>query len=314
VINRVLKLDHRPRQSKIDVAGSALVVGGVSLLLIGVQTAGSAARITSSAWAWAIPGVVMLVAFVWWETRAQEPIVPMHLFRNPVFAVANILSFVTSSVMFGALIFIPLYLQSVRGVSPTVSGLRLLPMLAGVLLTSISAGRLVSAFGRYKMFVVSGTAILSAGLGLMTTITPGTGAWPLAGMMFVVGAGLGLFMQILVLVVQNTVPPQHMGVGTATVTFFRTLGGAVGSAVLGAILLLNERSSLPHYEQVYGAGSRLATAHAFTHGMDRAYLYALPPAVLSFLLSFLLREVRLRSGRSGGGADGKPSVAVEALG
>lgn len=295
VINRVLKLDHRGRRSKIDLTGSVLIVAGVSLLLVAVQVAGSAARITSSTWAYGVPGLMLLLAFVWWERRAAEPIIPLQLFRIPVFAVANTLAFITGSVMFGALLFIPLYLQLVRGVSPTISGLRLLPMLAGVLLTSISSGRAVSRFGRYKAFVVTGTAVLAGGLALMTTITVGTGAWALAGMLFVVGLGLGLFMQILVLAVQNTVPFQHMGVGTASVTFFRTLGGAVGSAVLGAVLVLQEKNVLPHYQLRYGSRSPLATAHAFTYGMDRAYLYALPVAVAAFLLSFLMQEVKLRS-------------------
>ena len=294
VINRVLKLDHRARRSKVDVAGSVLIVGGVSLVLVAVQVAGAAARITSSMWAYGIPGLVLIVAFIWWEGRAQEPIIPMKLFRVRVFAVSNALGFITGSVMFGALIFIPLYLQTVRGVSPTISGLRMLPMLAGVLLTSISSGRIVSRYGRYKIFIVSGTAVLAAGVGVMTTITVGTGAWALSGMLFIVGLGLGLFMQILTLAVQNTVPFEYMGVGTASVTFFRTLGGAVGSAVLGAILILRQRSSLAHYQHTYGAGPA-AISHSFVYGMDQAYLYALPVAVAAFLLSFLMQEVRLRS-------------------
>ena len=315
VINRVLKLDHRAVKRKIDVMGSVLIVAGVSLLLVGVQNAGNAARLTATSWAFIISGVVLLVGFVLWERRAAEPIIPLHLFRIPVFAVANTLGFITGSVMFGALLFLPLYLQSVRGVSPTISGLRLLPMLAGLLLTSITSGRLVSKYGRYKMFVVSGTLVLAAGVAIMTGITTTTGAWPLAGMLFIIGLGLGLFMQILVLAVQNSVPPENMGVGTASVTFFRTLGGAVGSAVLGAVLILKERQSLPHYVQLYGPG-KAASAHAFVHGMDTAFLYALPVAVLAFLLSFLLQEVRLRSGAPGAGGPGgggQTEVPVESM-
>ena len=308
VINRVLKLDHRAQRSKVDVAGSVLIVAGVSLLLVAVQLAGTAARVTTSTWVYGIPGILLLVAFVWWEKRAAEPIIPLQLFRNPVFAVANTLGFITGTVMFGALIFLPLYLQSVRGVSPTISGLRMLPMLAGVLLTSITSGRLVTRLGRYKAFVVAGTLVLAVGLGVMTTVTVDTGSWPLAGMLFIVGLGLGLFMQILVLAVQNSVTVEHMGVGTASVTFFRTLGGAVGSAVLGAILILQERNSLPRYQRIYGATSPSATAHAFTYGMDRAFLYALPVAVLAFLLSFLMQEVRLRSTVGPGGG---PEVPAE---
>ncbi len=306
VINRVLKLDHKPRTSKVDVAGSLLIVSGVSLLLVGVQIAGTAAKLTATAWAYAIPGLALLVAFVWWERRAPEPIIPLRLFRNSVFAVSNTLAFITGTVMFGALIFLPLYLQSVRGVSPTISGLRLLPMLAGVLITSIGSGQLVSRWGRYKNFVIAGTLVLTVGVAIMTQITVATGAWPLAGMLFVIGLGLGLFMQILVVAVQNAVPVTDMGVGTASVTFFRTLGGAVGSAVLGAVLILKEASSLHHYQSVYGANSPVAVQHAFTFGMDQAFVYALPVAALSFILSFLLREVKLRSGADH--ADPKPSA------
>jgi MFS family permease len=167
-------------------------------------------------------------------------------------------------------------------------------MLAGVLIASITSGRIVSRLGRYKAFVVAGTALLAIGLGLMTLISTTTGAWTLAGMLFIIGVGLGLFMQTLILAVQNSIPHEYMGVGTASVTFFRTLGGAVGSAVLGAILLLKEKSILPHYIVVYG-NRTTATKHAFVYGMDRAFEYALPVAVLAFLLSFLLREVRLRT-------------------
>lgn len=305
VINRVLKLDHKPRQSKVDVVGSLLIVGGVSLVLVGVQAFGNDARMTTGAWALMAGGVAMLVAFVVWEGRVAEPIIPLHLFKNRVFAVANTLGFVTGAVMFGSLVFLPLYLQTVRHVSPTISGLRLLPMLAGVLLTSIWSGRLVSKLGRYKAFVVAGTLILAAGVALMTRITISTGAWTLAGMLFVIGVGLGLFMQILVLAVQNSVPVQYMGVGTASVTFFRTLGGAIGAAVLGAVLLLEEKAKAPGYQKLYGSQ---AGSHAFVYGMDRAFIYTFPLAVLAFGLSFLLKEVRLRSSPSG-----RAEVSVESM-
>ena len=310
VVNRVLRLDDIPRRSKIDVAGSVLIVSGVSLFLIGVQVAGGAARITGAAYAYGITGLVLVAAFVWWEARAPEPIIPLGLFRNRVFTVANVVGFITGCVMFGALIFLPLYFQTVRHVSPTASGLRLLPMLAGMLITSISSGRLVSKFGRYKLFVNTGTAVLACGIGIMTTITVNTGAWALAGMLFLIGVGLGLFMQTLILAVQNSIPYENMGVGTASVTFFRTLGGAVGAAVLGAILILREKKSGPHYVQVYG--KTLGQAHAFVHGMDVAFTYAVPVAVLAFLLSFLMVEVRLRTTLGGGGAGSPPDApAVE---
>lgn len=313
LINRVLKLDHNARRSKVDVAGSILIVGGVSLLLVGVQVAGAAARLTPVAWAYLVPGVVLLVGFAWWETRAAEPIIPLHLFRNRVFAVANTIGFVAGTVMFGALLFMPLYMQHVRGISPTYSGLRMLPMLAGVLITSISSGRAVSRYGRYKGFVIVGSAILTGGVALMSTLSISTGGWALSGMLFVIGVGIGMFMQILTISVQNSVPRQYMGVGTAAVTFFRTLGGAIGAAVLGAVLILQQKSSLPGYVRTYGQGTTAAD-HAFVYGMDRAFVYTVPVAALAFVLSFLLREVRLRSSEeTGAGPARGPQVSVESV-
>jgi predicted MFS family arabinose efflux permease len=275
------------------VTGALLVVTGVSLFLVGVQMAGNAARITPSSVVFGSVGLVLVAAFVWWEKRAEEPIVPLRLFRDRVFTVSNMIGFITGTIMFGALIFIPLYLQAVRHVTPTVSGLRMLPMLAGMLITSIGSGRLVSRFGRYKIFVNVGTAVLALGMFLMTHVSTATTAWELAGMMFLVGAGMGLFMQTLVIAVQNSVPYRDMGAGTATITFFRTLGGAIGAAVLGAVLVLEEHRALPRFLAEYHDPA-VAAAHAFVYGMDRAFLYAVPVAVLSFVLSFFLRDVGLK--------------------
>ena len=293
VINRVLKLEHHARRSKIDLLGSALLVAGVSLVLVAVQDAGETARITTASWAYGITGLVLIAAFVGWETRSPEPILPLRLFRNRVFAVSNSLALITGVVMFGALIFLPQYFQEVRGVSPTLSGMRLLPLLAGMLLTSIGAGQLISKTGRYKVFVVSGTAVTCGGLGLLATITVTTGAWALAAILFVVGGGLGLFMQTLVLAVQNSIPRADMGTGTSAVSFSRTLGGAIGASVLGAVMIEQERSSVPSYVARFGA--QAGPLRAFTHGMDRAYLYSIPVGLVAFGLSFLLKEVRLRT-------------------
>jgi EmrB/QacA subfamily drug resistance transporter len=293
VINRVLHLDHVKRNSKVDVAGSLLIVGGVSLFLMGVQTAGTAAHVTAASYAYAVPGILLIFAFIWWENRAPEPIIPLHLFKNRTFAVSNSLGFITGSVMFGAMILIPQYFQYVRGVSPTISGLRLLPLMAGAMGTSITCGRLVSRTGRYRVFVNVGTAILTVGMVLMTMITINSGAWFLALAMFVVGAGMGMFMQTLILAVQNGLSHEYMGVGTASVTFFRTLGGAIGSAVLGAVLILREKESVAHFRVEHAAKAPL---YAFTYGIDKAYLYAVPVCFLAFVLSWLMKEVRLRTG------------------
>jgi EmrB/QacA subfamily drug resistance transporter len=294
VINRVLILDHVVRHSKIDFAGSALVVAGVGLILVAVQTAGNATRITTLSAALGIAGLILISALVWWETRAAEPIIPLQLFKNRVFAVCAVLGLVTGAVMFGAIIFIPQYLQTVRGVSPTISGLRLLPLLAGMLIFSILSGRLISRTGHYKIFIIAGTLTLAIGTALLALIRIHTGTIEFSIILFVVGSGLGLFMQNLVIATQNAIPRSELGVGTSAITFFRTLGGAIGSSVLGAILIEQERASLA--SEVARHGTTMGPLYAFTHSMDRAYLYAVPVAVIGFLLSFLLREIRLTDG------------------
>jgi EmrB/QacA subfamily drug resistance transporter len=296
VINRVLKLDHQPRKAKIDWGGALLMVSGVALLLVGVQTAGQDARVTTTALVYSVAGLILIAAFVWWESAvATEPILPLRLFRNSVFTVASVLSLITGAVMFGAIIFLPQYMQTVRGVSPTLSGLRLLPLLAGLLITSISSGRLISKTGRYKGFVVAGTGITSLGIGLLTLVRVDTNSWVFSAMIFVVGVGLGLFMQTLILAVQNGLSRSDLGVGTSAVTFFRTLGGAIGASVLGAILIAEERTATASSIAAHGAVK--GPLYAFTHGMDQAYLWAVPAAVVAFGLSFLLKEVKLRSGQ-----------------
>jgi EmrB/QacA subfamily drug resistance transporter len=292
VINRVLQLDHHPKRSSIDVAGSLLIVAGVSLILVAVQDVGNDTKLTPASTILGVAGVVLIVAFVWWETRAADPIIPLQLFRNRVFSVANALAFITGIVMFGCLTFLPQYFQRVRGISPTLSGLRLLPMLAGLLIMSIGSGRLISKLGRYKIFVIIGTGLLTIGVAWLTTVRFDTNSWVLAAMLFVIGAGLGLFMQTLVLAVQNAVPVTFMGTGTAAVTFFRTLGGAIGAAVLGAVLISEEKTNAVRDVARYGATK--GPLEAFTHGMDQAFIYALPVAAVAFVLSFLLKEVRLR--------------------
>jgi EmrB/QacA subfamily drug resistance transporter len=294
VINRVLILDHVVRRPKIDFAGSGLVVAGVGLFLVAVQTAGNATKITGRSAVLGVAGLVLIGALLWWETKASEPIIPLQMFKNRVFAVCCVLGLITGAVMFGAIIFTPQYLQTVRGVSPTISGLRLLPLLAGMLIFSIVSGRLISRTGHYKVFIVGGTLTLAIGTALLTLIRVDTGTLEFSIILFVVGSGLGLFMQNLVIATQNAIPRNELGVGTSAITFFRTLGGAIGASVLGAILIGQERTSLA--SEVGRHGPKLGPLYAFTHSMDRAYVYAVPIAVLSFILSFFLREIRLRDG------------------
>jgi EmrB/QacA subfamily drug resistance transporter len=315
VIQRVLQLDYRPRRVHIDWFGAVLLVTGVSLFLVGVQNAGSAARVTSTSVAYGTAGLVLVVAFCGWETRAVEPVLPLRLFRSPIFTVANAMALFSGAILFGALIFLPQYLQIVRHVSPTVSGLRLVPILGGMIVFSITSGLLITRRGRYKRLVVIGSGVFMVGVLLFSRITVGTSPLVLSLMLIVVGAGSGLFSQTLVLAAQNSVDRADLGVATSTVTFFRTLGGAVGASVLGAILVAGERSLIAADRVRYG--NTLGPLHAYTSAMDRAYTAAWLMAVAGFAMSFFLRERSLRgSPEPAGASEADPShrgAGVEAV-
>ncbi|MCZ7426131.1 MDR family MFS transporter [Micromonospora sp. WMMA1949] len=225
------------REHTVDWIGAALLVAGVSCLLLALSWGGA-----EYAWGSGVivglfaAGVVLGVLFVVQEARTKEPILPLRLFRSATFALANGAGFVLGLVMFGSIIFIPLYLQIVKGASPTRSGLLMLPMMAGVIITSIITGRAMSRIGRYKWFPVAGAAVLVVGMLLFQQLQVATTLWAAFGYMVVIGVGLGLCMQSLILAVQNAVSVRDLGAGTSSATFFRSLGGSFGVAILGAVL------------------------------------------------------------------------------
>ena len=178
---------------------------------------------------------MLAVAFLFAERVAAEPVIPLKLFRVRVFNAASAIGFVMGFAMFGALTFLPLFMQNVKGVSPTASGLRILPLMLGMLGASVTSGRLVTRWGRYKIFPIVGTALMTVGAYLLSLIDASTNGWVLAGYMFVFGVGMGLIMQVLVVAVQNAVSYQDLGVATSSATFFRMIGGSFGTAVFGAI-------------------------------------------------------------------------------
>jgi len=236
--NQVLRLVHTPRREhSIDWLGAAAMVAGVSCLLLALSWGGSE-------YAWNSPmiigllvaGVVLSLTFLWIESRAAEPILPLRLFRNRTFSLANGAGFVVGFGMFGGIIYIPLYLQIVKGASPTESGLLMLPMMAGIIVTSIVAGQLTARWGRYKWFPVFDIAILSLGLLLFSYLPVQSALWVSFIYMVIVGVGLGMSMQTLILGLQNSLEPTDMGAGTSTATFFRSMGGSFGVAVLGTVL------------------------------------------------------------------------------
>jgi EmrB/QacA subfamily drug resistance transporter len=233
----------------IDYLGAGLLAGGLSAIVLVTSLGGTT-------WEWAsaetfatlAAGLVALVLFALVERRAVEPVLPPALWREPVFRVAGALSLIVGFALFGAVTFLPLYFQTVDADTPTESGLRLLPMMLGVLITSIGSGQAISRIGRYKAFPVAGTAVTTVGMFLLSRLDVGTSTFVASLYLLVLGLGLGLVMQVLVLAVQNSVPYAVLGTATSGVTLLRGIGGSVGTAVFGSIFtnrLLDARADLP---------------------------------------------------------------------
>jgi len=293
----------------VDYAGAVLLAVGLSGIVLMTSLGG-----TSYDWGsvqivgLGAIGVAGLVAFVVAESRAAEPILPLHLFRNKVFRATSAIGFVIGFALFGALTYLPLFQQVVRGYSPTESGLQLIPVMAGVLIGSIGSGQIISATGRYKVFPIVGTAIATLGMLLLSRLDAQTTTLYATVAMFVMGLGLGLVMQVLVLAVQNAVDYAELGVATSGATLFRSMGGSLGTAVLGAIFtnrLTSELAGSPAAQ--VGSGSidpssverlpavvRDTYTGAFTDSLSTVFLVAAAVVLVAFLLSWLIEERPLR--------------------
>jgi EmrB/QacA subfamily drug resistance transporter len=298
----------------IDYLGTALMALAATSLVLFTSLGGTSYPWTSPVIVGlAVAGVVFTVLFLWAERRAVEPVIPLPLFANKVFSAASAIGFVVGFAMFGALTFLPLFLQDVKGVSPIESGVRLFPMMGGLLVASIGSGQLVSRSGRYKVFPVVGTALMTIGLYLMSLIGVATGAWVMAGYMAVFGLGLGFVMQVLMVAVQNAVPYEELGTATSGVAFFRMIGGSFGTAVFGALfsnLLLGNVLHALHVAKV-PAGFNLnaenpsaihglpaevqaGVVNGIAHTIQTMFLIGVPIAFVAFLLSWTLPELELR--------------------
>ncbi len=295
----------------IDYAGILFVGLGASGLTLATSWGGGT-------YAWSSPMIIGLFAvsaaalaiFVWVETRAAEPILPIRLFASPVFTVCCILGFVVGFAMLGALTFLPTFMQFVDGVSATTSGLRTLPMVAGMLITSIGSGNLVGRTGRYKVFPVAGTAIMAVAFVLLSQMDAATPTWQQSLYLFVLGAGIGLCMQVLILVVQNTSSFADLGVATSGVTFFRTIGSSFGAAIFGSLFANFLAGRIGPALAAGGAPPRAAQSpqalhalspqmaapiiDAYADSLGKVFLCAVPVAVVGFVVSLFLKEVRLR--------------------
>jgi EmrB/QacA subfamily drug resistance transporter len=295
-------------QHAIDYTGTALLAVGlgaiVLLTTLGGNTYGwGSAQIAGLG----VIGVAGILAFLRAESRAAEPILPLHLFRNRVFVVTGAIGFVIGFALFGALTYLPLFQQVVRGDSPTASGLQLIPVMGGVLIGSIGSGQVITRTGRYKAFPVAGTAIAAIGMVLLSRLDAGTSTLYASFAMFVMGLGLGLVMQVLVLAVQNAVDYAELGVATSGATLFRSMGGSLGTAVLGAIFTNRLTHELSGAAAQASSGSidpsavaRLPAAvrdsytSAFTDALMTVFLVAAAIVVVAFLLSWLIEERPLR--------------------
>ncbi|MHB1582562.1 MAG: MDR family MFS transporter [Acidimicrobiales bacterium] len=298
----------------IDYAGTVVLSLAATALVLFTSLGG-----TSYPWgspiivALAAGGVALTVLFVVAERRAAEPVVPLALFRNRVFSASSAIGFVLGFAMFGALTFLPLFLQVAKGVSPTVSGVWLFPMMGGVLVASLGSGQLVARRGRYKVFPVVGGALMTLGLYLISLVGPATSELAMGGAMLVFGLGLGFVMQVLVVAVQNAVPYEQLGVATSGATFFRMIGGSFGAAVFGAIFsnLLGgnlarylhgvrvpasmiAQADNPKILATLPAPARHGVVLAISHTVDTLFLIGVPIAFVAFVLSWLLPEIELR--------------------
>ena len=299
----------------IDYLGTVLLAGAATSLVL-LTTLGGTTYAWSSApiYGLAVLGVVLIAIFILVERRAVEPVLPLRLFRTSVFTVSGLIGFVVGFAMFGAITYLPQYMQVVRGQSPTDSGLQLLPLMAGLLITSMGSGFLISRYGRYKIFPILGTAAMTLGMWLLSLLAVDTPALHYTTYMFVLGVGIGGVMQVLIIAVQNVVPYRDLGVATSGVTFFRSIGGSFGTAVFGAIFANTLTGNLAKYL----AGTPVPAGFDAEAGASPAALAQLPPAVhegfiqayaaslhtvflaavpitgVAFLLAWLLKEVPLR--------------------
>ena len=298
---------------KIDYLGAVLISAAVSLLLVWVSLGGSVFAWASWQTAVMVPGAIVLGAlFVWTETRAAEPIIPLGLFRSRTVVLSTLASGCVGVGIFGATVFLSQYFQIARGASPTESGLLTLPMIAGMTLASLISGRVITATGRWKYFLVAGSAVLTVGLALLGTARYDTGYPMLVVYMALVGAGLGMVLQNLVLAVQNAVPIRELGTASATVAFFRTLGGAVGVSALGALLSARvtgyladglrtlgvpapaDSGSVPDLDTL-PAPVRHVVQQAYGHATGDLFLAAAPIPLVALIAVLFLKETRLRS-------------------
>nr|WP_285550038.1 MFS transporter [Streptomyces lavendulae] len=316
VIAAALHIPARSSRHTIDYLGTFLIASVATCLVLVASLGGT--------WGWgsariiglAVLGAVLLVAFLLVERRAAEPVLPLGLFRIRTFTLCSVISFVIGFAMFGAMVYLPTFLQVVRGVSPTMSGVHMLPMVFGLLIASTLSGQIVSRTGRWKVFPIAGTAVTAVGLLLLHQLERTSSDWETSAYFFVFGVGLGLVMQVLVLVVQNAVSYADLGVATSGATFFRSIGASFGVAIFGTVFTnrLGDKldaalagvplppaatpARLEADPRAIGAlppALRPGVLDAYSSAITDVFLYAVPVVLLAFVISWFLKEDKLRA-------------------
>lgn len=314
VIQKVLKIPRIRRDTKVDVLGATTITGGATALML-LLSLGGQEFAWNSPWTYGL-GALSLVLFalaIPAERRAIDPILPPRLFRNRTFVLTGLTLFFVGVAMYGAIIYLPQYLQIVKGMRPTASGLMTLPMVVGLFAASITCGRIVTRSGKWKRFPTVGLLLVAAGLFLMSTLHVDSSRWVIGGDIAVLGLGLGMSMQILLLAAQNGAELRDIAATTSGVSFLRNLGGAVGVAAFGAILtnqVAAESKRLMTKAHIPAAGGgkigspeqvghlpvpvRDIVREAFTHAIHIVFLVGVPVAILGFVVVLFLKELPLR--------------------
>jgi predicted MFS family arabinose efflux permease len=327
----VLDLPFRRVEHPVDYLGAGLLVSGVTSLLLVMVWGGSE-------YPWGSPMVIGLSAltvaliglFLLQERRAAEPILPLRLFRDRTFAITSAAGFIVGLGMFGGIVFLPLFLQVVMGATPTNSGLLLLPLMGGVVVSSIVSGRLITRTGRYKIYPLVGTTLMAIGLWLFSTMSTDTALVTASIFMLIFGTGIGLVLQVLVIAVQNAVEARDLGVATSSAQFFRSLGGSFGTALFGAVLTsqlairlatllpagaeMGELTGSPDLIAQLPAGTRESVMDAFSGAITMSFAIAVPFALAALLLVVFLPELPLRDTAHVGAGESDTPVAPGAIG
>ena len=317
VTSVVLRLPRPRSRPRIDYAGMLLLGGAVICLVLLTSWGGTT-------YAWTSPvitglgaaAVALGAAWLVSARHAADPVIPLRLFRDPAFRIAAAISLITGIAMFGAISYLPTYLQIVTGVSATTSGLLLLPLIGGLLVTSISSGRLITRTGHYKAYPVAGTALAAAGLYLLSTMGVRTSHLASSVYLLVLGLGLGLFLQVMVLIAQNSAARRDLGAATASVNFARQIGSSIGVALIGALFIHRLDGQLSAHLPASAAGHlsaaqvssitpqglaqlpaplRHVIATAFAHALPPLYAYLIPLLAAAFVLALILKEIPLRT-------------------